>query len=315
MARDSPRGLGRTLKGAPTPLREHVYRVTRIFAASQTTRHEREFGWFALTSRAPNPRLARYVTGPYLGWIEQTSRPVRRREIASTAIPLILNLGPRYVIRDARAPQVVHSRGSFIAGLADGCTFVDSATESCAIQVNFAPLDAYRVFGVPMASLANATVELEDLVGASAGELIARLHDASTWDERFDLLDAFLLDRLRCAASTVPEVDWMWTQIVQSHGRVAIGSFARATGRSHKYLISRFHEQVGLTPKMVARIVRFERVAERLRTASGVRSSELALDAGYCDQSHLLRDFTAFAGTTPTTYRAQVVPDGGVIDW
>jgi len=288
--------------------------VTRIFAVSQTTRHEWEFGWFAMTSRAPDPRLARYVTGPYLGWMEQTRRPVRRREIASTAIPLILNLGPRYLIRDARAPQVLHSRGSFLAGLADGCTFVDSATESCAIQVNFAPLDAYRLFGVPMASLANATVELDDLLGAVAGELIARLHDVSTWDERFDLLDAFLLDRLRRAAGIVPEVEWMWAQIVQSHGRVAIGSFARATGRSHKHLISRFHEQVGLTPKTVARIVRFERVAERLRSAAGVRWSALALDAGYYDQSHLLRDFSAFAGTTPTTYRAQVIPDGGVID-
>jgi len=293
----------------------HVYRVTRIHVVSPTTRHEWEYGWFATTSRAPDPQLARYVTGPYLGWIEQTSRPVRRREIASTAIPLILNLGPRYVVRDARAPAVMHTRGSFVAGLADGCTFVDSATESCAIQVNFAPLDAYRLFGVPMAILANATVELEDLLGASAGELIARLHGASTWDERFDLLDTFLLDRLRRATSTVPEVEWMWTQIVQSHGRIAVGSFAHATGRSHKYLISRFQKQVGLTPKTMARIVRFEQVAERLRTASGVRWSELALDAGYYDQSHLLRDFTAFAGTTPTTYRAQLLPDGGVIDW
>ena len=234
-----------------------------------------------MISRAPDPRLAQYVTGAYLGWIEQTSRPVRRRDIASTTIPLILNLGPRYVISDGRAPQSVHSRGSFITGLADGCTFVDCATESCAIQVNFAPLDAYRLFGVPMASLTNTTVELEEQFGASVGELIARLRDASTWDERFDLLDAFLLDRLRRAARTVPEVEWMWTQIVLSNGRVAVGSFAHATGRSHKYLISRFHEQVGLTPKTVARIVRFEQVAERLRTASGVRWSELALDAGY----------------------------------
>jgi len=292
----------------------HVCPVTSIQTASQTTRHEWEFGWFAMTSRAPDLRLTGHVTGPYLGWIEQTTRPVRRREIASTIIPLILNLGPRYLITDGRSPHVVYSRGSFVAGLADGCTFVDSANESRAIQVNFAPLDAFRLFGVPMASLANATVELADLLGAAAGELIARLQDASTWDDRFDLLDAFLLDRLRRAEGIVPEVEWMWTQIVQSHGRVAVGSFARATGRSQKYLIGRFHEQVGLTPKVVARIARFERVVERLRTASDVRWSDLALEAGYYDQSHLLRDFADFAGTTPTTYRAQVLPHGGVID-
>lgn len=268
-----------------------------------------------MTSRAPDPRLAPLVAGRYLGWTEQTSRPVRRREVASTVIPLILNLGPRYVISDSRAPHIVHSRGSFIAGLADGCTFVGGATESCAIQVNFAPLDAYRLFGVPMASLANATVEFQDMLGAVAGALLGRLLDASTWDERFDLLDDFLLDRLRRAARTEPDVAWMWSQIVQSKGRVAVGSFARATGRSRKHLISRFHEQVGLTPKTVARIVRFEGVAERLRVATGVRLSELALEAGYYDQSHCLRDFTAFASTTPTIYRAHVVPNGGVIDW
>ena len=77
-----------------------------------------------------------------------------------------------------------------------------------------------------------------------------------------------------------------------------IGALAEAIGCSRKHLVSQFRAQVGLPPKSVARILRFER-AEKLLSRSGARPLEVALACGYFDQSHLIRDFRELAGATP----------------
>jgi transcriptional regulator GlxA family with amidase domain len=92
-----------------------------------------------------------------------------------------------------------------------------------------------------------------------------------------------------------------WRLIVAGGGRTPIGDLAREVGWSHRHLIARFRQQVGLTPKTAARLVRFEALLARLRErpASWAR---LAAEAGYADQAHLVRDFRSFTGRTPTTY-------------
>jgi AraC-like DNA-binding protein len=68
---------------------------------------------------------------------------------------------------------------------------------------------------------------------------------------------------------------------------------------------------LGLPPKVIGRILRFDRVKRRLERADGHGLSEIALDCGYYDQAHLNRDFRAFAHATPTEFLARRLPDGG----
>ncbi len=74
----------------------------------------------------------------------------------------------------------------------------------------------------------------------------------------------------------------------------------------------KFREQVGLTPKTAARVLRFRSLCRRL-DAEPVRWAEIAYDCGYADQSHLIREFRKLAGTTPTDFLARRIPGGGVI--
>jgi AraC-like DNA-binding protein len=74
--------------------------------------------------------------------------------------------------------------------------------------------------------------------------------------------------------------------------------------------VTRFRDGVGLPPKAVARVRRFERVTRTLGARSGHAIAEIAYECGYADQAHLNRDFRAFAGTTPTFYAARLLPDG-----
>jgi methylphosphotriester-DNA--protein-cysteine methyltransferase len=67
-------------------------------------------------------------------------------------------------------------------------------------------------------------------------------------------------------------------------------------------LIAGFREHVGLPPKVVARILRFEHLVARLDDAGSASWSARALDGGFFDQSHLIRDFAEFAGCSPGAY-------------
>lgn len=63
-------------------------------------------------------------------------------------------------------------------------------------------------------------------------------------------------------------------------------------------------ERTGMTPKLLSRILRFRRVANALERGTVTSLAALAIDSGYCDQAHLIRDFRTFAGAPPTRHRA-----------
>ena len=99
---------------------------------------------------------------------------------------------------------------------------------------------------------------------------------------------------------------WAWRRIVESRGTTAIGPVATEVGWSHKRLITRFARQVGLdTEEKAARLVRFEHLLADVTTDRTTPWPVAAAEAGYADQAHMIRDFHAFTGVTPTEYVAR----------
>jgi AraC-like DNA-binding protein len=99
-------------------------------------------------------------------------------------------------------------------------------------------------------------------------------------------------------------------EIVRRRGGVAIADLVAAAGWSHRHSSARFRADVGLTPKTFARIARFEAAFADLQTRRAVRWADFALDCGYADQAHLVRDFRELAGATPTKVFRRRAPDG-----
>jgi AraC-like DNA-binding protein len=89
-----------------------------------------------------------------------------------------------------------------------------------------------------------------------------------------------------------------------------MGALARELNCRRKHLISLFRDQVGIPPKLLARLVRFDNVMRRARASASTPWAELALEHGYYDQAHLVRDVRRFTGLTPTRARASFVGDG-----
>ena len=116
--------------------------------------------------------------------------------------------------------------------------------------------------------LANTPVARIDVLGSDGRRLGELARDLPTWKERFSLVDSFLLARMDQGPRPSPEVSHALTMLVESDGRRPIGQLAADTGWSHKHLITRFKRQVGLAPKMAARLIRFENVRRHLAGGS-----------------------------------------------
>ncbi len=259
------------------------------------------------------PGIAPYVRGAYQGWVESAASFPSRLEVPFPGVVLILDLGTGFRLADPRTGEQADLH-SFMAGLADGYVYVAARGPSRCIQVNLTPLGAYRLLRLPMGSLANRSIHLEDLLGSEARRWEERLAEAPDWEARFDLLDDLLVRRIEGARAPASQVAWAWERLAAAGGQLEVGGLARELGWSRKHLAARFHEAIGLAPKTVARIFRFHRTVESLEKVHPVRWADLACDCGYYDQAHLIREFQEFAGASPAEYLRRRLPDGGGVE-
>jgi AraC-like DNA-binding protein len=269
-----------------------------------------ERGEWELIDARPHPALRPHVVR-YTGWFERRTTPLQRRELPSHLIPLIINFGSAIRVSRAADPTRWDSYGTFTTGAYDSYVLVETDAGAGGIQIDFTLLGARRYLGIPLDGLTNRAVALEDVFGAAGRDLTAALHDAGTWADRFDLLDRLIARRTEATHPLSRETVWAWNRIVATAGDVPIGSLSTALGWSRRRFAARFKEDAGLVPKVFARVMRFQRAVESLKTGRAPRLSDVALDCGYYDQPHFDRDFRVFAGATPTELVRTLRPDGG----
>jgi AraC-like DNA-binding protein len=279
--------------------------------ASRVFRHESEQDRWEMVEGAPDPRLRGHVLS-YCSYREETTSFVRRREIPSVRVVLIINLGEpiRVLASGAQAGWVEQPEG-FVAGLHDTYAVTETGGSQAGVQVDLTPIGAHLLLGLPMDELSGRVVTLEDLFGRGGTLLREAVAEAPGWAERFDVVDQFLLTLLDRASSPVPSVTRALGRLHESGGTVPVGVIAAELGCSRRHLISRFREQVGVTPKLLARILRFGRAVSLVDDRTEMGWAEIAQACGYYDQAHMIRDFNQFAGSPPNEFARRRLPDGG----
>jgi AraC-like DNA-binding protein len=271
-------------------------------AASHVSRHASELGAWEMVRRVPHPRLGAHVRG-YCGYVESVRRPLRRRELPSGDVVVVLGFGPS--IRVDERPL-----SSFVAGLHGEHALTEHDGVQHGLQVNLTPLGAFQLFGPPERGVPGQVADLADVLGREAPLLVERVYEENGWEARFALLDSLLAKRLADRLPASPDVAWAWRRLTETDGRVRIAELTEELRCSHRHLTTRFREQLGLPPKAFAQILRFDRAVRRLRREGGGSLTQVAHECGYYDQAHFNRDFRRFAGSTPTALLAGVLPDG-----
>jgi len=267
-------------------------------------------GSWEMVSRAPHSSLRPYVRR-YVGYTERTSSPGPRIEFPGPQVVVIFEFGPPvsvFIRPDSPAPT--RHPGGFVAGIDDGPTVVSHDGYQHGIQLDLTPVGAHRLFGLPMSDIARRVVPLTDVWPRPDRDLCDRLRDAPDWDARFDLLDRVVGARVADSRLATETIEWAIGRIDRSGGRVPMRTLARELGYSQKHVITLFRDQIGVPPKLLARIVRFDRLVQRLRAGADTSWADLSLACGYYDQAHLVRDVRQFTGLTPTNARTMLLSFG-----
>ena len=255
----------------------------------------------------PTPALRPYV-GFYTGYRQRGLPPRTHRGLPSPYLTLILTLDdPLVVAAHPDASQAAGRYDALIGGLHRTPAIIEHGGRQSGIQVAVNPLGCRALFGLPASELAGVDVDLAAVVDpASVAAVRDRIGSAATWPERFAAVDAWLCRLARDRPGGVhPDVAHVFRRLLTTGGDVPIGMLAGEVGWSARHLTNRFHAEVGLRPKEAARVARFDRARRRL--TAGVRLADVAAGAGYFDQAHFAREFTAFAGCSPSRWMAEEI--------
>ena len=263
---------------------------------------------FGLVRRAPSPPLAGLISR-MAGFREAARGEFHQRETASLVVPLIVSFGTPFRIAYDRDPRAEDRRPSFAAGLHPGPVHIRSDGGAECVQVDFTPLGAFHLFGGAMPELAGRIVDIADVFGAAGRRLRERLGATNRWQVRFALLEAFIAAHARHQPS--PEIAFAYHTLMGARGDARITSLANDIGWSRKHFVRRFRGEIGLGPKSVARIMRFQHACDLARRRAPGGWAMIAAQSGYADQAHLIREFARLAGEPPMAWarRARLTED------
>ena len=219
---------------------------------------------------------------------------------------LIFQFAPPYEIKEYQTEQLRRSWRATVIGPIDlRRTRLILHDHVQSLDVLFRPLGLYRFFGVPISPLAGGGADAHAVFGPQVSSLHECLGNATTFANRVRILDSFLINRLHLSDPLKPGALAM--REVAS-GRWSVTAAAARSGISQRQLERRSQLCSGLSPKLLARISRFQRAIKKGRSGAG-SWMDIAHDVGYYDQMHLIRDFHDLGAGTPTEVMKEIADD------
>ncbi len=158
------------------------------------------------------------------------------------------------------------------------------------------------LFNETSEQLSNTSVEIAEFLGRDGMRLKEQVVNAQSNSQRVLLIAEDLLARVNKISETSPEFYAAIREIIRSSGDISIDDLVRDVGISSRHFDRKFLPAVGITPKSFARLIRFQSTLQLSNKIRIRNLTELAMNAGYCDQSHFIRDFKEFSGLSPGAY-------------
>lgn len=217
------------------------------------------------------------------------------RILPDGCVELILNFGDRFLQHvdgeKRRQPR------NFIVGQMTGPILISATGVVRLLGIRFQPGGTRPFIELPASEITDRVVELSDLSGQFERNLLRACEPAVNLDQKIAAVDAFLVSRLKDGKFD-SNLLALAASVIDRRGLVSVDQLASHAGVSSRQLERRFLQEVGLGPKLLARIVRFQQVF-RAVDQSNPAWAEIAIECGYYDQAHLIRDFNQFAQQSP----------------
>lgn len=244
--------------------------------------------------------LAPYVKCYWMVEAEAMSGPGEpERVMPDGCMEMIIHYGDRFqLIQDGQ--KETQSR-AFVFGQIERFIDMMPSGRSGMIGVRFQPFGLQAFLDIPILHLNGHAVDLVDLFGREGRDLENRVLGATSFEQRARCVEQFLLLKFSNHQAD-PLIAHTIRSMSRNHGLTSMEALAMEHRLSVRTLERRFRQSAGLAPKTFARIFRFQNVFRLMETHPSIKLTQLALEAGYYDQAHFIREFREFAGMTPRAY-------------
>jgi AraC-like DNA-binding protein len=234
-------------------------------------------------TRQPHVALRRYVAR-YVGYRLEGYPAGVHRGLPTTLLTFIVQLDqPR----------------AFVAGLRTSAVLLPHRGFHHGIAIELTVRGARALLAAPAGALTEQVAELSDLVGPEGRDLSERLATCAGWEPKFALLDRALLSLLKAKREPRAEIVRACELLTGHVDGASVEALAQAAGFSRRHFSEIFQREIGLPPRQLRRVVRFERSCALLRSPQRRTLSQIAADSGYFDHAHLLHEWRALADCRP----------------
>jgi len=171
--------------------------------------------------------------------------------------------------------------------------------------VFFQPAGLFQLFGTPMHETTNRLYDAQAVAGPCMRELWNCLGEQSTFEARVAAMEMFLRRFLKRALPH-DRVTTAAMHLFRHHGAIRIPKLASRDEISLRQFERLFRKQTGMSPKVFARIARFQSAVDAKIVNSEMSWLDIAHSFGYHDQMHMIHDFERLGRTTPTQLIARL---------
>jgi AraC-like DNA-binding protein len=237
------------------------------------------------------------------------------RQPGPALAPFIETLWYYHVDRESSRPEMVLPHGEFelvislegpaaesvLSGPQTGPMIVDPGSTGPILGAHFRPGGAAAILGYSASAFRDRDVSLADIGVARARDLHERVQGMRDPNVALRQLERLLTRHAINARALHPAIAAA-ADVFQRPRPPLIRDLVEESGLSQRRFIELFTDQIGLTPKLYARIRRFQQTVEHAARTRAIDWAALAMDAGYSDQAHLIREFRSFSGMSPGEY-------------
>ncbi len=224
---------------------------------------------------------------------------------------------PQIVVPDGKTELIVHFGDAFLklegrayerqarvlmSGQLTRRIMLKPTGEIGVVSVRFKAAGAARFFDVAYDEIVDRVVDFGEFEPAFSAAIHDRIARAGSNDDRLAAMIAVLDERLTQESKEDVFVRQACQYIVKSEGQYSVQDLVKLIGFSERQLQRKFKRQVGIAPKILSRIMRFQKFLAMTREAHTLTLADAAAACGYYDQSHFIRDFTTFSGMSPMKY-------------
>ena len=221
--------------------------------------------------------------------------------IPDGTMKLIFHYGDLYWHHPENGVKFLQAR-CFLIGQLTRPYVVEPNGDTGTFVIRFHPNGFLPFATIPIKEMENTPVPLDTLYGAEGRALEQSILNAETTQERIDIAEKFLLNRLQDSKTIDRIVQSTVDTILMAKGQLSVTELSKKNHVHRRQLVRKFSSSIGLSPKQLSKTMRLQAVLKTLSNQKKSKLTDLAYDNEYYDQSHFIKDFREFTGLSPKEF-------------